>query len=173
MIIDQLVQLSPDKGGAWEIPPDKLKEMVIREFPFVSAVVSLVMVWLNLILLIRLNFFHIQMNLGLDLSFISKWKAPEFLIWPTILAGGLMIFQLGAASLIGGTIFKFMMAVYGIQGLSILCYFFDSRNIQGFFRSIGYVLAVWPLLPALLGLGFFDLWFDFRSKLGQSKDPAS
>jgi len=56
------------------------------------------------------------------------------------------------------------MAIYTIHGLSILSFFFDLWNVRGIFRAIGFLISVFVMMPLLLSLGFFDLWFDFRAK---------
>jgi uncharacterized protein YybS (DUF2232 family) len=60
------------------------------------------------------------------------------------------------------------MAIYAIQGLSILSFFFDVWRLKGVFRALGFVIGVVLMMPLVLSLGFFDLWFDFRSKFRQS-----
>jgi hypothetical protein len=56
------------------------------------------------------------------------------------------------------------MAIYALQGLAIVNYLFDVWGLKGFFRPLGYVLTVALLLPLVISLGFFDLWFGFREK---------
>lgn len=150
------------------VTPEELKTTVLQEFPSVVAVFALIMVWANFILLIRLGQVYVEKNLKINLKFLKEWKAPEFLIWPTIVAGGFLVFDIGWPSVVGMNFFRFLMAIYALQGLSVLAYFFDSKNIKGFLRSLGYVIAIWPLMPLLLAVGFFDLWFDFRAKMGQT-----
>jgi uncharacterized protein YybS (DUF2232 family) len=65
-------------------------------------------------------------------------------------------------------VFKFLMAIYALQGLSILAFAFDAWRVRGGFRALIYLLAVFFMMPLLLSLGFFDLWFDFRGKFRQS-----
>lgn len=62
-------------------------------------------------------------------------------------------------------LFKILMAVYAIQGLAIMAFLFHSFKVPGFLRPLGYVIAVLVLLPLVISLGFFDLWFLFREKL--------
>jgi len=88
--------------------------------------------------------------------------------WPTIAAGGFLILGKGWPADVALNLFKFLMAIYAIQGLSILGFFFDVWKVRGFLRSGAYVIVVLLMMPLLLGLGFFDLWFDFRSKVRQS-----
>lgn len=151
-----------------------VQRAVIQELPSALGILALAMVWTNLLLVLRMNVGRIRERLGLDQGFFVRWRAPEWLVWPTIAAGGLLIFDFGGAAGMAGVavaalnVFKFLMAIYAIQGLSVLSYFFESWGIRGMFRSLGYVIALMALLPLLLGLGFFDLWFDFRRKLRQS-----
>jgi hypothetical protein len=146
---------------------DEWKRSLLIEFPSVVAVFSLVLVWTNLVLLLRANPNQMRESLGLDPAFLKKWKAPDYLVWPTIVTGFFLIFNVGVVSNVSLNLFKFIMAIYAIQGLSILTYFFDLWGIRGFFRVIGFSISVFLMTPVVLSLGFFDLWFDFRSRFKQ------
>jgi uncharacterized protein YybS (DUF2232 family) len=147
---------------------DDWKRNLLLEFPSMIAIFSLVLIWANITLLFRVNPNGIRESLGLDASFFKKWKSPEYLVWPTILAGFFLLLDLGVVSDISLNIFRFLMAIYAIQGLSILSYLLDVWGIRGFFRMIGFVLSLLMMMPLVLSLGFFDLWFDFRGKFRQS-----
>ena len=147
---------------------DDVKQSVLVELPSALAIFSLVLVWANLTVLLRLNPNHIRESLAIDPAFFRKWKAPEWLVWPTIVTGFFLLVDLGRASDVSLNFFKFFMAIYAIQGMSILSYLFDVWNIRGFFRSLGFIVVIFLMMPLLLSLGFFDLWFDFRAKLRQS-----
>jgi hypothetical protein len=118
---------------------------------------------------------HLKESLGLDLAFLRKWKAPAFLVWPTIATGFFILFEVSVVSDIAFNIFQFLMAIYIIQGLSVLSYLFDlwgiqvSSRLMRFFLSLFlFFLSLFLMLPLVLSLGFFDLWFDFRGKFRQS-----
>jgi hypothetical protein len=147
---------------------EEWKENLRVEFPSALIILALVLIWSNLNLLLMMNPKGIRNKLGLDSHFFKKWKAPEFLVWPTIICGFTLVFNLGWVSDFGINLFKVLMTIYAFQGLSILGFVFDLWGIRGFFRILGYFLSVVLMLPLVLGLGFFDLWFDFRSKFRQS-----
>jgi hypothetical protein len=147
---------------------EEWKQGVIVEFPSAIAVFSLFLVWANLVTLLRVNPNGVREKLGLDAGYLRRWKAPEWLVWPTILTGAFLLFDAGRISDVSLNVFRFLMAVYALQGLSILSFFFDAWNVRGIFRTAGYLAAVFLMMPLLLSLGFFDLWFDFRSKVRQS-----
>lgn len=169
--MDQTLKgMPPENRTAWlgEMEPAEWKQNVFVEIPWILGVFSLVTVGLNLALALRINPQKLRESLGIDPAYFRKWKAPELLLWPTIISGFCLLLDLGWGSDIALNVFKFLMAIYAIQGLSILSFFFDAWNVRGPFRTLAYLVAISLMLPLVLSLGFFDLWFDFRSKLRQS-----
>jgi hypothetical protein len=161
-------------GGGSNLPiqdPAELEEMkktLITELPSAVAVVALLIVWANMTIVLRLNPRNIRARIGLRPDFFQMWKAPEWMIWPTILAGATLLKDWGAVTDVGRNFFKFFMAIYAIQGLAILSAFMTRFRINKLFRTVGYLFSILVAMPLLLSLGFFDLWFDFRSKFRQS-----
>jgi hypothetical protein len=167
--VDTLGQAMSNNGALLDQADlDDWKKSLTIEFPSAIAILSLIFVWVNLVLLLKVNPNRVRESLGLDSSFLKNWKTPEILVWPTIVAGLFLIVEAGIVSDIAINVFRFLMAVYVIQGLSIVSFFFDVWRIQGFFRGIGFFLVLFFLMPLILCLGFFDLWFDFRGKFRQS-----
>lgn len=143
------------------------KQGLITEFPSAIAVFALVMVWTSLVAVLRFNPSGIVQKLGLDSNYANRWRSPEWLVWPTIAAGFFLVVDAGPVSDVAQNIFKFLMAVYTIHGLSILSFFFDLWSVRGPFRAVGYLISIFVMMPLLLSLGFFDLWFNFRAKFQQ------
>lgn len=144
------------------------KQNLMVELPSALAVMALVMIWANLVTLLRMNPGNIRTRLSLRPDFFQVWKAPEWLIWPTILAGLTLLVNFGVASDVGRNVFKFLMAIYALQGLSVLSSAFLRWKVKKYLRILGFGVAVLVMMPLLLSLGFFDLWFDFRAKFRQS-----
>lgn len=166
---DLIIQSVPPNSGLLNsADPVENKHEVMVILPGLMASFALFLVWLNLLVLLRINPAGIRESVGLDSSYLKKWKAPEFLVWPTIAAGFFLVMDFGLVSDIALNIFRFLMAVYAIQGLSILSFFFDLWNVRGFFRWVGFIVSLLLMMPLVLCLGFFDLWFDFRAKFRQS-----
>ena len=168
-VVDELAQALSSSSeltdsGELEIWKQDLKV----EFPSALIILALVLLWSNLNLLLMINPKEIRTFLGLDAHFFKKWKAPEVLVWPTIASGFTLVFELGVVSDVGINVFRVLMAIYAFQGLSILGFIFDIWGVRGLFRFLGYFMSVFLMLPLVLSLGFFDLWFDFRSKFRQS-----
>jgi len=144
------------------------KQSFILEFPSAVAVFALVMIWASLVLVFRANPGQIRERLGMPADYLSRWRSPDWLVWPTIVSGACLIWDLGPVTDVGLNLFKFLMAIYAIQGLSVLAFFLSQWKVRGMFRAVGYAVAVFVMMPLLLSLGFFDLWFDFRAKFRQS-----
>lgn len=175
--VDYVAKASSENGGANHLPVqaaqdpadiEDWKQNLMVELPSAVAVMALIMVWANLITLLRMNPANIRARLGLRPDFFQVWKAPEWLIWPTIAAGLTLLVNFGAVSEVGRNVFKFLMAIYALQGLSVLSAAFLRWKVKKFLRVLGYGVAVLVMMPLLLSLGFFDLWFDFRAKFRQS-----
>lgn len=156
--------------------PAEWKHAIILELPSAVVILALAMVWANLVLILKLNPRQLLARIGVDLGFIKRWKSPEYLVWPTLLCGFLMLIDLSSTELmffknisdVALNVFKILMAVYAIHGLSVLSFWLDAWGLKGIMRSAAFGLAIFVMLPLVLSLGFFDLWFDFRSKLRQS-----
>jgi len=71
-------------------------------------------------------------------------------------------------SWIGINILKFSLTIYAIQGLSILSSLFSAWRLRRLWRWIAYGLVASVMTPIVLTLGFFDQWFDFRSRFRQT-----
>ncbi|MCM2276796.1 MAG: YybS family protein [Oligoflexia bacterium] len=169
--VDYLVKSMPAGTDSTLDPAEQAEELrrnVLLELPSGVAILALMMIWANLLILLRLSPGGIRQSLGLDSAFHQKWKAPEWLVWPTIVSGFFLLVEVRNITPVSLNLFRFLMAIYALQGLSILSAAFEAWNIRGIFRSLGFLLAVFVMMPLLLGLGFFDLWFDFRSKFRQS-----
>lgn len=141
------------------------KRNVMLELPSFFAIGFILLTVFNFLILLRLNLLNIREKLGLGTSFFKNWKSPEILVWPTIAAAFCLIVEIPVASAVALNVFKVLMSIYALHGLAILCFLFDEWGVRGFLRSLGYVIAVIVLLPLVISLGFFDLWFAFRVKL--------
>ncbi len=167
-LVEQLAQSASTSSWLGDTDVEEWKRGLVVEFPSAIAIFCLVMVWSNLLLILRLNPEGIRDRLKLSTDFFPGWKAPEWLVWPTLVCGVFLIWEVGVVSDVALNVFKFLMAVYALQGLSILAAAFDAWKVRGTFRAVVFLLAVFFMMPLLLSLGFFDLWFDFRGKFRQS-----
>ncbi|MEJ2284026.1 MAG: DUF2232 domain-containing protein [Desulfobacterales bacterium] len=57
-----------------------------------------------------------------------------------------------------------LMTIYFFQGMAIVSFYFDKKGLPRFVRVFLYTLIALQqlILLAVIGLGFFDLWVNFR-----------
>jgi uncharacterized protein YybS (DUF2232 family) len=95
---------------------------------------------------------------------LSRWSAPEWMVW-LLLAGGFGLFiPVPAVSDIALNGFIVIAAVYFCQGLAIIGFYFQSLSVPSIVRGIIYfVVFAQPVVAALVSVaGVFDMWIDFR-----------
>ena len=162
--ITQLAALqdSPVKKLVDEQGSDGLLRQLMTELPSGLLITLLLAFWVNLL-------FASQMVRGfLSPTFWASFRNPEWLIWPTLAFASLFAFTEHAPYYVGLNGFKVVLVLYGFQGLSIVSHFLNRFKILGLGRALIFSLAIFILMPLVISLGFFDLWFDFRRKFGQN-----
>jgi uncharacterized protein YybS (DUF2232 family) len=120
------------------------------------------MTWLNLLISKtlqvvvrkRFNEFHT----------LNQWKAPEHLVWLVIGCGLSLILSDGWLRLLAISGLLIFMVVYFFQGIAIVSFFFEKKRFPRLLKIFMYsIIAVQQiLLFFIVGLGFFDMWMNFR-----------
>ncbi len=162
--VDQLltVQDHPIKKWIEQQGRSELIHNVMVELPSGIMIALIICYWFNLLLAFRV------IPGFLSRAFWGSYRNPEWLVWPALICGFLYIYSEHALYYIGMNGIKVLMLVYGFQGLSIVTYMLNQKQIYGLLRPIIYGLIIFIATPFASALGFFDLWFDFRRKFGQS-----
>lgn len=132
-------------------------------FPALVLVSASFIVWLN-ILAAREIFQRTGMLWYPDFGDLSRWKAPEGLIWLLITAGGMLLVPVSLARIVSLNLVIVCLFVYLLQGLSIISFLFKTKNVHRSFRILCYFLifAQQYIILLLVAVGVFDLWVDFR-----------
>jgi uncharacterized protein YybS (DUF2232 family) len=154
--------LKPEEIKAIQDSRDGVIELLARIFPAICTISVLSVIWLNMLLagkILGKKSITPPVFLGL-----SQWRTPVWLVWVFIAAGVMMVFSHTHLRFAGINIFLITAFFYLLQGLAIISFFFQSKNVSMFFRVIIYFLiAVQQLLMiAVAAVGLFDLWVDFR-----------
>jgi hypothetical protein len=143
------------------------KEEWLRSLPSSLSVALILQCWVAMTLMLRLNPGRIRDRLAIPASFHRLWKNPEWLVWSVIVSGFGALVLSGPTADAAGNLLNVMLTFYGLQGLAILGGIFDLWKLRGFGRALAFFLVFTVMIPLVLALGFFDLWFDFRAKLRQ------
>jgi len=138
-------------------------------FPALIIIKSVFIVWIN-VLIGRENLRKKAITFP-RLEGLSQWRAPEFLIWIFILSGGLLLYPIEQARFLSMNIFIFACFIYLLQGLAILSFLFQKKNVPTFFRYIFYFLIAvqqFLMIPVII-VGLFDIWVDFRKYINKNQ----
>lgn len=147
------------------IDPEVTKRNVLESAPSVILISLLLMVVSNLVLFLRFNVNNVRRSLTLKADFFRRWKTPDHLVWAALGAGFCLVVEIPVLTEIAMNVFRVLMAIYAIHGLAILSAYLHIWRVRTTLRPLLYILAITFLLPLIISLGFFDLWFNFRERL--------
>ncbi len=139
-----------------------LVELLISILP--AVVVSFMSV-ISLVNITVLNRIHVQRGWPRPVSEdLTRWRAPEALVWVLLVAGFTALFQVEGFSVLALNVVLLVGVVYFFQGLAIVAYFFKTRRIPRYVTAVTYVLLFTqlPLTLLVAVTGLFDLWANFR-----------
>ncbi|MFZ0614572.1 MAG: DUF2232 domain-containing protein [Desulfobacterales bacterium] len=147
---------------------DGIQYVLVRIVPALAASAALFLSWTSLLLsrpLLR--------RFGLmspDFGRLNLWKAPEPLVWSVIGCGLLLMVPGHTVKILGINGLLVLMTVYFFQGIAIISFYFEKKRFPRLLRIVLYSLIALQQLVLLVvvGLGFFDMWLNFR-KLGVEK----
>ena len=148
---------------------EKIHYVLIRIIPAMLISLTLFVSWTSLLiakpLLKAKNIFFP------DFDSLKLWKAPEFMVWLFIGCGVMLILPENSFKILGLNGLIILLTIYFFQGIAIVSFYFEKKNVPRIFRIFLYsVLALQQLvLLSVIGLGFFDMWLNFR-KLGVKKE---
>jgi uncharacterized protein YybS (DUF2232 family) len=141
---------------------ETIQYVLVRVIPGMAVMSALFVTWVNLLMTRSLVRFR-----GLktpNFGSLTRWKSPEILVWVVIAGGVMLLIPVKTLKIIGLNIVLGLIMIYFIQGISIVSFYFDKRKFPRMLRGVLYALIgvqqVFSML--VIGLGFFDLWIDFR-----------
>ena len=131
-------------------------------FPSLIIITSTLIIWANFLLGKR-----ILGKAGITwpkFTELTRWKSPELIIWIFIISGGLFFVPNKDINFFSLNIFLVTCFIYLLQGLAIVSFFFQNKNVPLFFRYLFYFfIAVQQILMIpIIAVGLFDIWIDFR-----------
>ena len=147
--------------------PERLVDKVYSNIPGILFFGVFAAVWLSLFVTLRNSpIWRYRVLYPYTLKELINFKVPEYLIW--LLIVGLVLFVgsdhgLGAMAEVAGTnILVCLSVLYFFQGFGVYNDFMTFLRIRGFLRIIFTAFTVLYTWKILVGVGIFDLWFNFR-----------
>ena len=141
-------------------------EIVSSLYYSLAAIAIMITLWLNVMGLTR-----ISRSMGLTPPFgaLSKWKAPEHLVWGAVAGGIAVLSGHELAEQFGLNLLLLLFVIYFFQGMAIISHSLNKRGVSAFLKGAAYILAVWYFSVIVALVGLFDIWADFR-KLSPAKE---
>ena len=147
---------------------DKIRMVLVRILPGIAISSVLFTIWVNLLAARRI--LAVKQVMLPVFDGLNRWRAPEALVWGVIASGmGLMI-PVGFLKILCLNALLVFLCVYFFQGMAIIAFFFEKKKLPRGFRTMLYILILLQqaLLLVVVGIGFFDVWVNFR-KLGNDE----
>jgi len=141
---------------------EQIQYVFVRILPALAVISTLIVTWASLLLsrplLKRLNLFFP------DFGSLNLWKAPDPLVWAVIGSGLMLLIPSTGIKLAGINGLLISLTIYFFQGIAIISYYFDKKRFPRILRIFLYALIALQqiLLLIIVGLGFFDIWLNFR-----------
>ena len=148
---------------------DQLHHVLTRIVPALVAAGLLFAAWMN-VLIARAVLRYNRMPVP-EFGILNRWRAPENLVWAVIACALLIVMPHSLFKFAGLNGLIVLLPIYLFQGLAIVSFYFESKQMPVVLRVLIYVfIAIQQLLALIVvGLGFFDTWADFR-RLGKNKN---
>ena len=142
--------------------PVPIHYYLVRIIPSLVVSSTLILIWTSVLLarpLLRKKKLFCP-----EFGKLNLWKAPDFLVWGVIACGLIILLFDNPMRVIGLNALIILMPVYFFQGIAIVSYFFEKKSLPRRLRIVLYSLIAIQqlLLLAVIGLGFFDMWLNFR-----------
>jgi uncharacterized protein YybS (DUF2232 family) len=167
----QQMGLSPEQLHFLESSLEGIQKVLVGIMPALVIGSTLMVTWVSLLTARRLCQRH-RLPFP-DYGALDRWKAPEPMVWGVIGSGVLLLVPSLSAKMVGLNGLAVFMVIYFFQGMAVVAFFFQKKQIPRFARLVLYALiAVQQLVMlAVIGVGFFDTWFNFR-KLNKPLAPS-
>lgn len=162
-----LLQLYRNMGMSAESMPDFTRfldetlKIIVRILPALIMTTTLFIIWINLLL--GRHLLNTRQMGYPAYGRLNIWQAPDYMVWGVIGCGLLMIIPDAFVKTIGLNGLITLMMVYFFQGIAIVSFYFEKKQVPQFAKIMLYALLVlqevWLVVVAI---GFIDVWANFR-----------
>ncbi len=140
---------------------DEIQTVVIRILPALTITTTLFVTWINLLL--GRHLLKSRQMVYPAYGRLNLWQAPDVLVWGIIGCGLLMLVPDDFAKTIGLNGLLTLMMIYFFQGVAIVSFFFEKKQVPRFAKVLLYALLVLQeVLLVVIVIGFIDVWANFR-----------
>jgi uncharacterized protein YybS (DUF2232 family) len=141
---------------------EHIQFVLVRLMPGLCAAGALFGAWISLLFVGPL--FRIGRLEAPGIGPLNLWKAPEPLVWGAIGCGAMMLIPDTGLRFVGLNGLIILFQVYFFQGIAIVSFYFEKKKVPSALRwfLFSFIVLQIYVLVFVVGLGFFDMWLDFR-----------
>jgi uncharacterized protein YybS (DUF2232 family) len=140
---------------------NEIQRVVVKILPALMMTTTLLVTWIN-VLLGRVLLKGRQPDYP-RYGRLNQWQAPDYLVWGVIGFGLLMLLPDDVPKTIGLNGLITLMMVYFFQGVAIISYFFERKQVPRYAKVMLYALLILQeVLLVVIVMGFIDVWANFR-----------
>ena len=141
---------------------ENIEYVLIRIIPALIVAAFFFVSWTNLLL--AKPIFKSRELFYPSFGSLKLWKAPEFLVWGIIGCGLLLLLPDKTFKIFGLNGLLILITIYFFQGIAIVSFYFEKKRFPRGLRFFLYSLIALQqaILLVIIGLGFFDMWLNFR-----------
>ena len=141
---------------------ENIQYILVRILPALIVASTLFVAWASL--LIAKPILNSRALFYPDFGVLNRWKAPESFVWMIIVCGLILLFPDRGVKMLGLNGLIVMMTIYFFQGIAIISFYFEKKRLPRFLRIVLYAVVAMQqvILLIVIGLGFFDMWLNFR-----------
>ncbi len=148
---------------------EQITYVLVRILPSLCAAGLLFAAWLNLLLakiILRTEKFAYQAFVQLN-----AWKTPDFLVWGVIGCALILLLPGSFLKMLGLNGMVVLTIIYFFQGIAIISFYLEKKKIPLAIKVLlyGTIIIQQIFILAIAGIGFFDVWLNFR-KLGSNNN---
>lgn len=141
---------------------ENIEYVLIRLIPAFIVAAFFFVSWTNLLL--AKSIFKSRELFYPSFGSLKLWKAPEFLVWGIIGCGLLLLLPDKTFKIFGLNGLLILITIYFFQGIAIVSFYFEKKRFPRGLKFFLYSLIALQqaILLVIIGLGFFDMWLNFR-----------
>ena len=141
---------------------ENIQYILVRILPALIVASTLFVAWASLLL--AKPILNSRALFYPDFGVLNRWKAPESFVWMIIGCGLILLFPDRGVKMLGLNGLIVMMTIYFFQGIAIISFYFEKKRLPRFLRIVLYAVVAMQqvILLIVIGLGFFDMWLNFR-----------